>query len=299
MSLYSISHLSRFSGIKPHTIRAWEARYKALTPSRSSGNTRFYDTNQLRRLLNMVSLVNAGYRASEVGSMPDDRLHLLLESIVGFRGNATEGYFISQLIAAGLSYDDARFEQILAHCIARYRLKNTYRFILLPMLERIGLLWRCDKASPAHEHFVSNLLRRKLFANVDNLAPARPDADRWLLLLPENEFHELGLLIAYNIIRLSGQRAVYLGANVPLTSVTAAMKEIKPDRVLIFTLQSELPKPLTSYLKELDQSFTGKRIYLAGNPSKPSDPGGHRNIQWLNNVEDLARALNDSDQVRA
>ena len=63
----------------------------------------------------MVSLVNAGYRASEVGSMPDDRLHLLLESIVGFRGNATEGYFISQLIAAGLSYDEATFR--LAHLI--------------------------------------------------------------------------------------------------------------------------------------------------------------------------------------
>ncbi|MBS1604867.1 MAG: MerR family transcriptional regulator [Bacteroidetes bacterium] len=299
MGLYSISHLSRFSGIKPHTIRAWEARYKALTPSRSSGNTRFYDNAQMKRLLNMVSLVNAGYRASEVGSMPDDKLHHLLESIVGPRCNATEEYFISQLIAAGLSYDDTRFEEILGHCISRYRLKNTYRFVLLPMLERIGLLWRCDKASPAHEHFVSNLLRKKLFASVDSLSPAHPDADRWLLLLPENEFHELGLLLAYNIIRLSGQKAVYLGANVPFASITSAIREISPDRLLIFTLQPELSKPLASYLKDLDRSFPGKRIYLAGNPARPADASGCRNIHWLNNVEDLTRALNDSDLARA
>jgi len=295
MSVFSITHLSRFSGIKPHTIRAWEARYKALTPSRSRGNTRYYDAGQMKRLLNLVSLVHAGYRASEVGSLPDDRLHLLLESIVSSRSNATEDYFISQLIAAGLTYDEPRFEHIFAQCVARYRLRNAYRSVLLPMLERIGLLWRCDKISPSHEHFVSNLLRRKLFASIDALPPAKRNADQWLLLLPENEFHELGLLVAYNIIRLSGHRVVYLGANVPLSSVTTAMKEINPDRILFFTLQTELQRPMMAFLKELDLSFKGKKIYLAGNVVKPANPANYRRIGWLNTVDDLTTALNCSD----
>ncbi|MBS1603476.1 MAG: MerR family transcriptional regulator [Bacteroidetes bacterium] len=292
MDLFSISHLSRFSGIKSHTIRAWESRYKALTPSRSRGNTRYYDAAQMKRLLNMASLVNAGYRASEVGTLPDDKLHLLLESTVSSPTNTTANYFISQLIAAGLTYDEARFDKIFTHCMARYRLKNTYRLILMPMLQRIGLLWRCDKISPVHEHFVSNLLRRKLFASVEALPPAQPGADRWLLLLPENEFHELGLLVAYNIIRLSGQDAVYLGANVPLSSVTKAISGIDPERILLFTLQPELTRPMMAFLKELDHSFNGSNIYVAGNIEKPVSADNSTRIQWLNTVDDLTAVLN-------
>jgi DNA-binding transcriptional MerR regulator len=74
MNLFSISQLSQFSGIKPHTIRIWEQRYNALKPSRSEGNTRYYDDIQLRRLLNIVSLLNNGHKVSSLCSMPDEVL---------------------------------------------------------------------------------------------------------------------------------------------------------------------------------------------------------------------------------
>ncbi|WP_431210153.1 MerR family transcriptional regulator [Puia sp. P3] len=260
--MFSISELGRFSGLKPHTIRAWEARYKALTPARSQGNTRYYDSGQMKRLLNLATLVNAGYLPSEVGRLTDERLHQLLESVAESRHSATVDYFISQLIAAGLTYDQARFEQVFSHCLARYRLKNTYAYILLPMLERIGLLWRCEKASPAQEHFVSNLLRQKLFGAVDRVAVAEPGAERWLLFLPENEFHEMGLLLAYCLVRISGHQAVYLGCNVPFSSLPAAIKQIQPDRLLLFTVNAELPRPLVGFLKDMDLGFPGKKSML-------------------------------------
>jgi len=297
MNLFSISQLGRFAGLKPHTIRAWESRYKALKPARSQGNTRYYDSAQMKRLLNMVSLVNAGYMPSEVGSLSDERLHRLLETIVENRHNATEDYFISQLIAAGLTYDEARFEQIFSHCLVRYRLKNTYKYVLLPMLERIGLLWRCDKASPSQEHFVSNILRRKLFATVDLLPPPEPTAERWLLFLPENEFHELGLLLAYNLIRISGHRVIYLGANVPLGFVPAAIEQIQPDRLFLFTVQTELARPVMSFLKETDKTFPGKKVYVAGNVSKPAVAANYKKTQFLLSIEDLTGVLNEVDSL--
>lgn len=292
MNHFSISQLGRFAGLKPHTIRAWEARYNALRPSRSGGNTRFYDSSQMKRLLNMASLVNAGYRASEVAMLTDDRLHQLLETIVGARRNATEEYFISQLIAAGMTYDEARFEQIYSICVARYRLKKTYQSVLLPMLERIGLLWRCDRVTPAQEHFVSNLLRKKFFASIDSLPTPDAGSDRWLLFLPENEFHELGLLLACNLIRLSGHQVVYLGANVPLFSLSAAIRDIQPDRLLLFTLQRQLPNPVQAFLRELEPGFGGKRIYVTGAAAKPVKTGGCCRVQWLSTVDELTAALN-------
>lgn len=64
MIAYSISELQQLSGVKAHTFRIWEQRYNALKPERSDGNTRYYDGSQLRRLLNIVSLMNDDYKIS-------------------------------------------------------------------------------------------------------------------------------------------------------------------------------------------------------------------------------------------
>ena len=75
---FSISELQQFSGIKAHTIRMWEQRYDALKPNRSEGNTRYYDGQQLRRLLNIVSLMDGDYKISELCTMPDKKLFDLI-----------------------------------------------------------------------------------------------------------------------------------------------------------------------------------------------------------------------------
>src|SRR5690625_5551766 len=80
MNNFSISQIAQFSGIKPHTIRIWEQRYDALTPDRSEGNTRYYDGNQLRRLLNIVSLSGEEYKISKMCRMPDERLFDLIRT---------------------------------------------------------------------------------------------------------------------------------------------------------------------------------------------------------------------------
>jgi len=64
MGSYKISDLSNLSGVKAHTIRAWEQRYEILTPLRTETNIRYYDDKQLRKLLNVVSLINAGNKIS-------------------------------------------------------------------------------------------------------------------------------------------------------------------------------------------------------------------------------------------
>jgi len=239
----------------------------------------------------MVSLVNAGYKASEVGALPDERLHQLLDTAFSSTNSQTENYFIYQLLAAGMSFDTAKFERIFERCVLRYRLKNTYRYVLLPMLERIGLLWKCDKATPAQEHFVSNLIVRKLLAAIDHLPCATAGAEKWLLFLPENEFHELGLLLAYYLIRSAGHEVLYLGANTPWAALPAVTRDAKPDRILFFSLDSELPKAGTVYLRDMEVNFTGKKIYVAGLIGNTKKNYSADRIIFLNSIEDLTKVL--------
>ena len=110
MNLFSISQLSQFSGIKQHTIRIWEKRYNALAPTRSEGNTRYYNNNQLRRLLNIVSLTQLNYKISQLGSMADSELYKIIEKASYENLPENAEYFVLHLTRAGLSYDEQQFD---------------------------------------------------------------------------------------------------------------------------------------------------------------------------------------------
>src|ERR1700744_6126666 len=126
MDHFSISELSRLSGVKPFTIRIWEKRYNALDPDRSPGNTRYYNNKQLRRLLNIVSLMEYDHKISELSAMPDSTLFRLIEHRKAQTYDDLEGFFMSQLIAAGFTYDEPHFTNIFAQCVARYGVRDSY-----------------------------------------------------------------------------------------------------------------------------------------------------------------------------
>ena len=288
MELFSISHLSRFSGIKPHTIRVWEQRYNALQPNRSDGNTRYYDSHQLRRLLNIVSLMNGDYKISELCSLPDKKLFSIINETLQKSIDATDKseYYISQLIAAGMSYDEPHFEKIFSNCLVRYGMESAYTKVIYPMMARIGLLWSGNSMPPANEHFISNLVRQKIFAAIDAMPPPT-SPDKWLLFLPENEFHETGLLFANYLLRLYGKQVIYLGCNVPFDSLLQSVKFNNPAFLLLFLVHNELPELAEKYIKDLNDGFAGRKIYVSGNGELLGQLKLGRKITWLQSVDQL------------
>lgn len=294
MDLFSISQLSRYSGIKPHTIRIWEQRYDALKPTRSEGNTRYYDSEQLRRLLNIVSLTNTtNYKISELCQMSDKKLFDMINAEVdrSIRPENQHEYYISQLIAGATSFDELHFDKMLMKSLVRYGVKEAYLNVIYPLLVRTGLMWLSDVLSPASEHFMSNLLKQKIFVAIDGLPPAKSTADKWLLFLKEDEFHEIGLLFANYMIRLSGRQVVYLGSNVPLASLTQAIRTIQPEYLLFFVIRNDATDTSENYGRQLTRSFTGKKIYVAGDSQLLSQIHMDEKIQQLRTAEDLEKVL--------
>jgi len=297
MNLFSISQLSQFSGIKPHTIRIWEQRYNAFKPNRSVGNTRYYDDSQLRRLLNIVSLMENGHKVSALCSMSDDNLYIMVSNLNTFETSESTEYYVSQLIAAGTRYDTGYFELLFSDCVIKFGMKDAYIKVIYPMLERIGLMWATDSLPTAHEHFISNIVRQKILAILDSIESPDPESDTWLLFLPENEFHEVGLLYAHLVIRLSGKKVIYLGSNLPVESVISAVGDIKPDNLLMFLVHYDLPEQIQKKLEKLNTSFSGNKIYLAGNNKLISQINLNSNMEYLQSIESLEVVLNSSKKL--
>jgi methanogenic corrinoid protein MtbC1 len=87
---------------------------------------------------------------------------------------------------------------------------------------------------------------------------------RYLLFLPEGEWHELGLLFYTWLILKNGHKALYLGQSTPLESVLSAANIWKPDFVVTGTLTGLPMEDPTSYLEKLHSSLRVKKIFIAG-----------------------------------
>lgn len=287
MNLFSISDLQQFSGIKAHTIRIWEQRYNALTPFRSEGNTRHYSNEQLRRLLNIVSLMESDFKVSELCAMPDEKLFDLVEAKQNnWLHDDSEAYFVSQLISAAISFNEVHFEKVFSNCLLRMGLIDTYTKVIYPMLNRVGIMWSTGKFSPAYEHFSSNLIRQKLFSAIDSLPPAKTVENSWLLFLPENEFHEIGLLFSNFLIRQAGVKVVYLGTDVPFETLIDAVEKTSPAHLLFFLVHYDTVENAQKYIGDLKKSFGDIKIHLSGNEKLISQLQLEKRDNWIRSINE-------------
>jgi DNA-binding transcriptional MerR regulator len=290
---YSISDLEQLSGVQTHTIRIWERRYKALEPMRSAGNTRLYDDNQLKRLLNIVSLSQSGLRISHVCSLTDLEMRNLLDKELEKVESpvAKYEYYISQLLSFGLGYDEIEFDRLISIALEEYGLKVTYTNIMYPLLVRLGLMWRSDNICPAQEHFLSNIIRQKISAATNEIRQDIAPKSTWVLFLPEDEDHDIGLLFANYLLRLSGQKVIYLGAKVPVDSLKEVIASVKVDHLLLFMVRSRQINANSEYLTMLSVSFPDQLIHVAGSTRVLGDVAMEGNLKLMKSIDDLENQI--------
>ena len=297
---YSISDLQRLTGVQTHTIRIWERRYHALEPMRSAGNTRFYDDRQLRRLLNIVGLSNSGLKISQVCALTEDEMNVLLEKEVEKSVSPVEKYeyYVSQLLSYGLSYDEFQFGELITNAITKYGLKNTYINIMYPLLVRLGLMWRSDNICPAQEHFLSNIIRHRITSATENISLKKKYKSTWVLFLPEEDDHDIGLLFANYLLKAAGHKVIYLGAKVPVESVRDVIEKVQVEHLLVFMLRSQSAGVTMEYLKGLSAAFAQQEIHIAGSSRILAEVPMEGNVKWMKSIDDLEYIINKIDNVK-
>jgi DNA-binding transcriptional MerR regulator len=223
-SIFSIKDLENLSGIKAHTIRIWEKRYNVLKPMRTDTNIRYYDTTALQKLLNITLLHNHGYKISKISKLDDEKIPVMVNDIISRKSVGLHA--VNAFKVAMMHFDHVLFLETYERLLTEKTFTEVFYEVILPLMEEIGLLWQTNTITPAQEHFVSNLVRQKILVNTEKLQalpPTKPDKV-FVLYLPEGEIHEIGLMYLYYEILRHGYRAIYLGANVPLSCLVDVKK---------------------------------------------------------------------------
>jgi DNA-binding transcriptional MerR regulator len=227
MNAFTIKDLENLTGIKAHTIRIWEQRYSFLKPRRTDTNIRYYSNEELKKILNIALLNKYGYKISHIDRMSEPEIN---EKIITLNhALAQQERVINDLIQTMVDMNTEDFEANLADYIKHRGIEKTVNQIIFPFMERIGVLWMTGHINPAQEHLMSNIIRQKVLVAIDSAKSLLTIEKTGLLFLPEGEYHELGLLFVYYLLKSRGVKVLYLGANVPVDDVQYVIRELKPD----------------------------------------------------------------------
>jgi MerR family transcriptional regulator, light-induced transcriptional regulator len=293
---FQIRDLEEFSGVRAHTIRIWEKRYGLLAPDRTSTNIRTYGIDELKAILNVAYLNRNGYKISKIAALDAQQREKLVREVA--LDNKSGGDILNSLKMAMLSFDEVLFESVSSKYRESHDLRSLVEQVYVPLLEHIGVLWQTSSICPAHEHFVSNIIRQKLISAIDALPlNAAPRDTIHILYLPENELHELGLLYVNYLLRLRGERTIYLGQSVPMQDLQQ-VATMFPRPIIFISILTTSPQPseVGPMLKDMRESLPGAdhEFWLAGSQlARVPDLDVPRGMRLYGSMAELLKAVNE------
>ena len=262
MDSFTIKDLENLSGIKAHTLRIWEQRYSFLKPSRTFTNIRYYGNEELKKILNIALLNKYGYKISHIDKMNEAEIKEKLLSLSQME--AQQERIVNDLIKNMIDLDMESFENTLDRFILSRGIERAITQIIFPFLEKIGILWLTNHINPAQEHLVTNLVRQKLIVGIEGVSTSIKVNKTVLLFLPEGEYHELGLLFMYFILKSRGVNVIYLGSNVPIKDVAYVVNLKKPDYLYSHLTSVGQNFNFDRFLTNLRQKFQNTPVIISG-----------------------------------
>lgn len=289
-SKYTIKDLERLSGVKAHTIRIWEQRYNLFNPDRTESNIRQYNDHDVKLLLNISLLVNHGFKISHVARWSLPEISKKVSEITRNSGDLDEYHQIQvdNLIMAMLGFDDALFDSTLKACCEKVGFELTMLNVVIPFLQKVGMMWRTGESTVVQEHFMTNLIRKKLLVEIDAVPASKdPSAEVYLLFLPEGELHEIGLLFSKYLLKARGKRIIYLGQNVPREDLRIYCKEHRPQYLLTFFTAAYTSESINDYLQDLTTWIGNTRLLVAGMQVHAPEVQLPEGVVFISSVYDL------------
>jgi len=292
--VFSIRDLENLSGIKAHTIRIWEKRYGLLSPERTSTNIRSYNLISLQKLLNITLLYNNGHKISKIAKLPEENIPLMVSEIVS--KNSVKNHAISAFKLAMINFDQSLFVSTYNSIMADRSFREVFKDVFIPFLNELGLLWQTNSIGPAHEHFITGLIKQKLISNTENLQNLRAKKDKiFVPFLPENEIHEIGLLyLNYEIIS-RGYKSIYLGQSVPLDTLIDVMKYFDNLHFISYFTVAPVKEKIESYVadfSDLIKPFKNNKLWILGYQTRHLETSKlPEYVATFNSIEQLIEKL--------
>jgi methylmalonyl-CoA mutase cobalamin-binding subunit len=241
---YPIRVAANLTGLSIDTLRAWERRYRAVTPIHGSRG-RAYGEGHIRRLILLRDAVARGHAIGQVAGLEDSALEKLLLGPFPVARNPELGRMeqpvsdvLLPVVAAIESFDYATANFHLGRLAALLPVDKLVNEVVFPLMSLVGERWEGGTLSIAQEHMTSSILRN-LLGGLVRLSTSSTPAQRILFATPSGELHEFGILASAMLAVADGFEVLYLGASLPALEIVAAAERTAPRAVVVGIKASE------------------------------------------------------------
>ena len=234
MNTHRIHRVAKLTGLSKDVIRVWERRFELLKPTRGANRYRNYSDEDVALLRYLKEQLDAGGSIGELSKLGREEL------LGRARASAPRMSFVDQTFSRLLRellstldpFDRVIFEKRLNGAVAVVPFEEALHGILLPLQEQVGQLWHEGHVNVALEHYVTKQIQQKIFSAMNQLPVAEFGA-KVVVACPPDEEHDIAALTVAYRCRVRGCRVYYLGANVPIASLTSLCGKVEPDLTII------------------------------------------------------------------
>jgi DNA-binding transcriptional MerR regulator len=280
----TVAAVARRLGVAPATLRTWDRRYGLGPSEHSSGEHRRYNANDLARLTLMRKLVISGVSPAEAAQRALSFEGSVTESGRAAREVQVREELVETLYRAAHAYDRTFVEELLRTEIAASGITTTWNEVIVPLLILIGDEWADQGTGIEIEHMVSEIIKRLLHGNHENVTnPINPRPV--LLACIGEEMHSLPLHALAAALSERNIQTQFLGARTPIEAIGAIVKRSAPPAVFLWAQLNKNGDP--EILAELPNIRPAPRIVIGGRGWGSANP---KNAVF---VEDLVEACEE------
>ena len=268
VNVFSIKDLENFSGIKAHTIRIWEKRYKILEPDRTDSNIRSYSEAELKKILNVAYLNRNGLKISKIAQLSEDELTQQVMTVSSKHDDLNQDFQPGKILMSAIRFNEELFKDALSPFIQYKGIEEAYSRYLHPLLEKARILWQTGSLSRAQEQFVRNTIKQLIIIEDNNLKSEKIRSKRSLAMINTSDnLTDNNFLFYKYVLKKRGFDVIFTGGILPASEVIE-MHKIKPfDYLVVNSSAFDFAEKKIGYFNNIGKSLVLKKIILTDSPA--------------------------------
>ena len=266
MYSYTLNHLVQFSKLNEQMIVLWNKKYKIFNDEKIDKSSLFTQ-DDLKKLIivSFLATSNARYTVEKLCAQSISELSVVTEfELQNFlKKNKDFSPLINLLVCSCFTYDSKSFDSILSICFKQLGIEECCVKIVFPLISQLAILLDTNSVHSAIKSFTKNLIRKQLHFLIKS-TPYSVDNNRtWLLFLPENVFHDIELLYAHLLLKLDGEKSIYLGDNQTKESINECLNTINITHVFTYISDDYDKDKMNDYLAIIKKIYPTSTIFVA------------------------------------